>query len=67
MPMMTKFIRFASDINAFINSMNTELCKINNWVKMNRLTINVKKSQVIVILKKNICTSAFPDIFLTVK
>ena len=41
--------------------MNTELCKINNWVKMNRLTINVKKSQAIVIFKKNICTSAFPE------
>ena len=41
--------------------MNTELCQINIRAKMNRLTINVKKSQDIVIKKKNICTT-FPEI-----
>ena len=51
-----------NEIYECVQSLNNELVKISEWVKNNRLTLNVRKSQAIVIFKKNINTSLFPCI-----
>ena len=53
------------DVSVCVESLNKEMMdKISKWVDKNRLTINVKKSQAIVIFKKNICTTIFPQLIL---
>ena len=47
-------------INTLTSTTNIELEKIDNWIKLNKLTINYKKSQFMLISKKKkILTSVF--------
>ena len=57
-------ILYAGDTNAFlqartidgiIDQSNVDLDKIHDWLKANRLLINIKKSKYIIFSKKKIC------------
>ena len=57
------FILFADDSNIFlsgndahslISEMNSELCKIDNWFKANKLSLNVKKSSYMMFIPRNL-------------
>lgn len=51
-----------SDISACVLRINQTLCQINNWALNNGLSLNPKKSQVLVIARKPIDTAVFPEI-----
>ena len=63
---MLKFILFADDTNIFYedvsvlklqNTLNNELCKLNNWFMVNRLSLNVKKTSYIIFSNKTVCNN----------
>ena len=56
------FILFADDTNAFYSdtnvkalnqTLNNELIKVSKWLQVNKLTLNIKKTQVILFNAKN--------------
>ena len=58
---LAKFILFADDTNLFfkhkdletiINIINTEIAKIVTWFKINKLSLNIKKTNFIILAPK---------------
>ena len=63
---LLKFILFADDTNIFYedvsvlklqNTLNNELCKLNNWFMVNRLSLNAKKTSYIIFSNKTVCNN----------
>ena len=68
---LLQFIIFADDTNIFfshsdldslINNVNTELCKIVLWLKVNRLSLNIKKTHYMLFCGKRNCASNIANI-----
>ena len=60
---LLSFVLFADDSNAFVRgkdvnnlicSVNTELIKVTNWFKANRLLLNIKKTHYMIFSHKNV-------------
>ena len=64
-------ILFADDTNLFISgknltetvtTLNQELCKLSNWFKVNKLSLNVKKTNYIIFRNKSKKIGKIPEI-----
>lgn len=53
------------DANASIGQLNGDLSRVSDWARMNQLTLNKEKTQVIVIYKRPIDTSLFPSVCIS--
>jgi len=68
---LANFIMFADDTNIFfkhpnwdilLNMVNEELYEISRWFKLNKLSLNIKKTNYIIFKNKNASCSISPDI-----
>ena len=49
----TTFLYTGNNLNTLTNNVNTELIKIDEWLKCNKLSINIKKTHYIIFSSKN--------------
>ena len=49
----TTFLYTGNNLNTLTNNVNTELIKIGEWLKCNKLSINIKKTHYIIFSSKN--------------
>ena len=71
-PILNKIL-FADDTNLFISGnnltktvtkLNQESCKLSNWFKVNKLSLNVKKTNYIIFRNKSKAIGKIPDIVI---